>query len=271
MEHVLLTAPPGSGKSTMAALIAEELGDPIKSLTVTGIERKHLIRELKIPNFRGGVLFLDEIHGLSKKDQEIFLPVLGRNMVMDERGRELLLPWLTVIGATTERDKLITPLVDRFPIVPEFEPYSDEEMADIVGGMAVKAEVHIGREMALGLGGAAGGVPRAAERLVLAVRALRATVEDVTIDMVLDLCSVDADGLTALHLKYLNLLESQDGKAGQKTIESILRIPAGYVRELERLLVERELITYTAAGRVLTSRGEGRIRTKQPVESYTRQ
>lgn len=268
LEHTILYGPPGSGKSTMAELIAQGTGDPLLAL-VMPIDRKALVSALL--NFEGGVLFLDEIHAMPKKDQEMLLPVLGRGVLVDARGNENAIPWLTVIGATTERDKVITPLFERFIIQTEYEKYTDEELGWIVESMAIKARVNIDHTMARELGAASGGIPRNAKKFVFTARALAATSErEVTAADVLALCMVDPDGLTELHNRYLGVLDSQGGRAGSKTLEGLLRISPIYARDLERLLIEKGFITYTPSGRVLTPAGVRRARGYETRTMYVR-
>lgn len=268
LEHILLTGPPGSGKTTLAELIAQGTGDPLRAVTMP-IDRKALIEILM--DFTGGILFLDEIHAMAKKDQEMLLPVLGRGVYVNTRGDEFEIPWLTVIGATTERDKVITPLLERFILRPEVEAYTDTEMGWIVQGMAIKARVNMDPSMARELGAASGGIPRNAKQFVFAARALAATTEDeVTATDVLALCVVDPDGLSELHNRYLALLDSQGGRAGSRTIEGLLQIQPIYARELERLLIGKGFITYTPSGRVLTRSGTLRARREVQRTMYSR-
>lgn len=266
LEHVLLAGPPGFGKTTLATLIADELTDPITTI-VMPMARKPLIRELA--NFGGGVLFLDEIHALTRRDQELLLPVLDRSVVVDDRGREYPLGWVTVIGATTEPDKMIAPLHDRFAIRPDFVPYTDEQLGEIVLLMAQNADVAIDETMAIALGRAAGGIPRMAKQFVYAARDLAALGDIPTTEEVLDLCSVDQDGLTSLHQRYLEILGSQSGPVGQKTIEMMLRVPPPVIRDLERLLLSRNLVEYTPGGRQLTPSGLTRVGGRE-ARAYVR-
>lgn len=268
MDHVLLSGPAGVGKSTMARLIANWLGDEIMTL-VMPMERQSLTRALR--EFDGGILFLDEIHALSKRNQEILLPVLSSSLLVDDRGREIDMGWVTVIAATTERDKLIAPLHDRFPIKPEIEPYTDADLSEIVAGMADRIRVPLDEPTMKALGTASGGVPRNAEAFLLTARDLMVIREGTvpTVEEILGLCEVDPDGLTALHLRYLRVLLDQGGRAGQKTIEMLLQVPAAVLRESERLLMARGLIELLPSGRVLTPLGVARASNRE-VRKYER-
>jgi holliday junction DNA helicase RuvB len=257
MEHVLLHGPPGFGKTSLARLIARELGDPLTEALAPSLTSRGLLRLLI--NFEFGVLHLDEVHALGRA-QELLLSVLQDGFVQDERGRQYNIPWITLVASTTERDKILPPLYDRFKIIPEFEPYSEEDLAMIIGGMATKLELELDDDTLLALGRASCGVPRNAERLVLAARGLTVTDRPVTAEAILSLCGVEPDGLTALHLRHLETLFSQGGIAGEKTLAVVLQIPPASMRQLERLLVERTYIEYTASGRVLTPDGRRRIR-----------
>lgn len=269
LEHILLAGPAGVGKSTLARLIAKELQMDPMILTMP-MDRKALVRALQM--FEGGVLFLDEIHALSKHDQEVLLPVLSESAVIDARGRRWEIPWLTVVGATTERDKLIAPLHQRFPIKPEFVPYTDSELGQIVAGMANRMGIELDEETARSLGTASGGVPRNAESLILTYRDLTATTREscVTAGMVLDMCGVDPDGLTEQHRRELTILADQGGRAGQKTIELMLQVPGPVLRDLELLLLNRKLIEYTPTGRELTPAGMARSRGSEVPERLRR-
>lgn len=264
LEHTLLTGPLGSGKTTMARLIGVRTTDPVLELTMP-MDRKSLVRE--IDNWTGGILFLDEIHAL--RDQEMLLPLLTEGYILDSRGIKHQRGWLTVVAATTERDKVIKTLFSRFDITPEFEPYTDEQLGLIVARMARQAEVDLTQEIALALGRASGGIPRNAEHLVLAARALQITGRPVTAAAVLEFCQTDPDGLTLLHRRYLDVLVAQNGKASQKTLEMLLRLPAEAVRDLERLLLEKELIVYTPTGRELTAKGRAKQAGREAQE-YSR-
>lgn len=265
LEHVLLTGPLGSGKTSMARLIAARCHDPILELTMP-IDRKTLIREFD--NWTGGILFLDEIH--AQKDQEMLLPLLTEGYILDAQGRKHQRGWLTVVAATTERDKVIKTLYSRFSITPEFEPYSDVELGLIVTRMAIQAEVALDQETAVALGRASGGIPRNAEHLVLAARALQVTGRPVTTGTILEFCQTDPDGLTVLHKRHLDILHDQGDRASEKTLCTLLDLSGVAVRDLERLLLHKKFITYTPTGRTLTALGRAKQAGREAQEYQRR-
>lgn len=257
LDPVFLAGPPGFGKTSLAVIIAERLGVPLTTVKMPVTERA-LISALRA--FRGpGVFFMDEIHALPKGLQEMLLPVVDRSTVVNKRGWEFALEGIMLVAATTERDKVIKPLYDRFPIKPEFGEYSDDEMNRIVTGMAHRAGVKLPKPVMSSLGRAAGGVPRNAEQLVFAARDLRASGTDPTLAEILTLVEIDQDGLNATHVRYLRSLAEGGGMMGQKTLEMLLRTSPAVLRETERLLISRKYIEYTPSGREITPEGVRRL------------
>lgn len=257
LDHVLLYGPPGAGKTALAAVIADQLGEPFEVVTMP-IGIRPLIR---IINTFSGVLLLDEIHRCSNKEQENLLPLLEFGYIQDTSGRKVSADWLTIVGATTEKRDLIDPLIDRFEIVPDFDDYTDDEMAEIVQGMARKANLTISNEHAMAFGKASAGTPRKARRFVLSYRDLQNTLKrEPSHEEVLNLCRTSSDGLTSLHVKYLETLDALGGAKGLAVLSSLLREPSSILIETERLLIERGYITYGDRGRELTQAGTHRVK-----------
>jgi Holliday junction DNA helicase RuvB len=259
LDHILLTGPPGFGKTTLSQLIADEMTNAFRSLTMP-VNKRHLDFILRTHT---GVVLLDELHRAAKATQEDLLPVLEFGHLLSRSGMTYDVSDVTIIGATTEPEKIIPPLYDRFVIKPDFEDYSDTEMAEIVQSMADQASVSLRRGMAKELGRAAGGTPRNARQLVLATRDLTVTLDKTpTPNQVLTLCGVGPDGLTDGHMRYLGALEQLGGQAGLKTVGNMLRLNEVVLRDLERLLVNKRLLTYTDRGREMTGDGYARLNTK---------
>lgn len=259
LSHVLLTAAPGFGKTTLANMIAIRLGErtfkalvaPVAIITVKAIVEQHQDEPL--------VIFIDEFHRTSKADQEAWLTLLEEGFI-ESGGERIYHPNLTVIAGTTARDKVIPAMVDRFPIKPVFEDYTDDEMASIIEGMASRIGLTLPEGMAVELGRATGGTPRNGRGLVEAARDLSEIGEYTAAD-VIDLAGVTEDGLDGEQLKYLGLLYKADRqRLGLGGIAAQLQMhPHAVEGGTERLLLKRGYIDLHPAGRVLTKAGAARI------------
>lgn len=257
LGHVLLVGRPGFGKTALASLIAGLLKEdlevatmPLSEGALTQIVRRHQ-----------GVLFLDEIHRASKKQMEMLLTLLEFGYVQNNRGAKTHNFWLTVIGATTEPQKLLPTVVQRFPIkAPKFADYTQEELEQIVSGMALKADVPLDAETCRVLGQAAGGAPRCARDFVLAAHDMwvdndRAEDRVPSAQEILDFCSVGEDGLNDAHIAYLKALDLLGGQAGLRIISTTVQMHESACMELERLLLQKRYMSYGDRGREITSAG----------------
>jgi|SRR5215510_15933734 len=260
IRHTLLAAPPGVGKTTLAQLIAEEYGCDFTRL-VMPLTPKTLARALQDCI---GVLLLDELHRAKPSEQEMLLTVIEDNYFQLSNGRRLAVEGLTIIGATTEPQKIITPLWDRFEAaggVPAFDPYTDEEMALIVLGMAQLREVELSDEAALVYGAAAAATPRVAAKFVNRHAELGLTLgRTPTAEETLESLRMNIDGLNPRHIRYLEVLDALGGTKGVATISKLMRVPASVIEELEILLVTRDYIDFTHSGREITPKGRAAIR-----------
>lgn len=253
LPHNLLIGPSGYGKTTIANIIADQVGDPFLSITAPVKLRTlaHMLRE-----FVYGVLFIDEIHRYTPAEQEDLLPLLADGYL--EINSRKIFANLTVIGASTEPQRIIKPLWGRFDYKPRFVDYTDEEMGLIVAGMGKKIGLHIRKGTAEKLGVATGGTPRVARALVLAARDLfgdDATITDEQFPDILWQAGMDPDGLEENHLAYLQVVAGLGGQAGLKNIVSMLGLPQSIVEELERLLLKKKYLLLEPTGRQLTTAG----------------
>lgn len=258
LDSILLLAPPGSGKTNLVELIAERLGDELLYLPMPMALDDFMYA---IEMFMGGIVFLDELHNAPRAFQEKLQFAILDGYIPGRYGERIDTRKCTFIGATTKalQDKLLPALVQRFRFRPAWEPYTDEEMAEIVAGMARRAGTEIPAEVCRGLARAAGGTPRIVQDLVAAARDLKAVEREVTTEAVLDLAGFDADGLTADHMEYLQVLHGVGGTAGLALLTSMLRMSNQTLQDLERVLVMRGCVKRTAAGRKLMPPGVAKI------------
>lgn len=263
-DHTLLVAPPGYGKTTLAAIIADELRDPFLSFKMP-IGEKEFAYE--VAEFGSGIVFIDEIHRAPKSFQHMLLHALEEG-VISLNGIDFPCGTCTFIGATTEPDQLIEPLLDRFIRKPRFEDYSDEEMASIIQGMARRAGIELPEGHADALARATGGTPRIAQNLVVAFQDLHTAGTDTSVQRVLEFAGFDAEGLSDLHVEYLRTVRQLGNESGLRNICSLMQLKPATVERLERLLIKRGYVKPTPKGRVLTSKAMERLAPTGPREGY---
>lgn len=252
LEDVLLVGPPGVGKTTLAGLIAKELGKGFVSTTMP-IKPTWLVKTI---HQHRGVLFLDEIHRASKKQQEELLTLVGADPYYQmQNGQKIQAPWLTVVGATTMPEQLIPPLYDRFFIKPNFEPYSLDELYEMVQFRAQLSGLNLDEETCKTLASASCGVPRNVVLLLTAARALGQGGKVPKSSEILALCGLTETGLTEYHLLYLQTIQDFGGKVGLSTISAVLRLHPKVINEMERTLLNQHLIMLSPSGRELLGPG----------------
>lgn len=238
--------------TSLAEIIAKELQADLLNLTMTPNFKMHYLYK-KIQDFDGGVVFLDEIHCLSSKNQHYLLDVLEKGRMTFDSGKvEYLTSPITFIAATTEMDKLIKPLHHRFPHVYVLEDYSDLEMAQIVERMALRLDLTPDKESCKALGKASAGIPRQARKLVYAAQDLGGLNQ---VDDILTTCGITRDGLTEDHVAYLKTLLDLGCKAGMANIANHSQRPRDIVEDLEKLLIKKGYVEITRTGRELSTPG----------------
>ncbi len=252
LDHVLLVGVPGCGKSTLAEIIANEMFADLETF-IMPVDTK-IVRALMTEYT--GIVFLDEIHRMTKRQQELFLPILNDGYLQSPSGERIVNDEICWIGATTKGNLVDAAIRDRFRIKPSFDTYTDEEMCDIVKRMAADEGIELPEDVAIELGKATLGAPRNAETIVGAVRDLMLRDDKLpTVKEVLSTLRLSDTGLGPDHLNYCKSLARNGGTAGLKLLSGLTSLPPDTVEELEIDLIRQGLLERTSTGRLLTQRG----------------
>ena len=267
MDHVLIFGPPGLGKTTLAHIIANELGVNLRQTSGPVLERPGDLAALLTNLEPRDVLFIDEIHRLSPVVEEVLYPAMEDyqiDIMIGEgpaaRAIKLDVPHFTLVGATTRAGLLTSPLRDRFGIVQRLEFYSAADLADIVIRSAGILDVPIAPAGAREIAARARGTPRIANRLLRRVRDYSEVKEDgsiseATASRALDMLNVDGSGFDMMDRKLLlTIIEKFDG--GPVGIDSIAAA-LGEVKDtiedvIEPYLIQQGFMVRTSRGRMAT-------------------
>jgi Holliday junction DNA helicase RuvB len=268
LDHVLFQGPPGLGKTTLAHIVANELGVNFRSTSGPVITKPGDLAAILTNLETGDVLFIDEIHRLTPAVEEVLYPAMedyALDLLIGEgpsaRSVKIDLPRFTLIGATTRSGLLAKPLLDRFGIPVRLEFYSHEELSAIVRRGAGKLAAAISDDGAMEIARRSRGTPRVAGRLLRRVRDV-ATVEGAPVidrnvaDKALKRLEIDAVGLDPLDRRYLRLIAEHfgGGPVGVETIAAALAEARDAVEDVvEPFLLQQGLIQRTPRGRVLSS------------------
>ncbi len=272
LDHVLFFGPPGLGKTTLAGIIANEMGTHMKVTSGPAIAKPGEMAAILSNLQEGDILFVDEIHRLNRQVEEVLYPAMEDYAIdimigkgSSARSIRLDLPKFTLVGATTRAGLLSAPLRDRFGVIHHLEFYTVDELKTIIIKSAEKLDVEIDEEGAYELARRSRGTPRLANRLLKRVRDFAEVKYDGKISkevaaFALDLLEVDKLGLDQNDRNILmTMIEKfQGGPVGLDTLAAAIGEDAGTIEDVyEPYLVKNGFIVRTPKGRVVTDMAYG--------------
>ncbi len=267
LDHVLLYGPPGLGKTTLAGIIANEMGVHIKTTSGPAIEKPGEMAAILNNLKEKDVLFIDEIHRLNRQVEEVLYPAM-EDFAIDimigkgsaARSIRLNLPKFTLVGATTRAGMLTAPLRDRFGVIHRLEFYTEEELTKIVMRSANTLGIKIEPAGAVEIARRSRGTPRLANRLLKRVRDFAqvrydGVVSENVVSRTLDILDVDKYGLDRVDRNILLtvIIKFQGGPVGLDTLAAAVGEDAGTIEDVyEPYLLKNGFLNRTPKGRVAT-------------------
>ncbi len=264
LPHILLTGPAGTGKTTIALIVANARGTPFKSVTSTSITSPRDVALLVTGQEANGVLFIDEIHRMARRVQESFFSVMEDFRVTWKSGRsmaEVQVEPFTVIGATTDLGLLLKPMRDRFGVIVQLEEYTHEELTTIVTNYCKRSELLTGILVPSEVSKRAKGTPRIALSIIdrayeMAVVDISTSIDIVTTSNVEQACKligIDEHGLDRYDRTYLEVLgDSYPDPVALRTLASRANLAeVTILTSIEPYLLKMKMIEITSKGRIL--------------------
>lgn len=281
LDHLLFYGPPGLGKTTIAGVIATQMGVEIRITSAPALERPRDIIGILMSLKGGEILFIDEIHRLNKVAEEILYPAMEDFTLDMTTGKSqtaktlrVPIPKFTLIGATTKAGELSSPLRDRFGIIHRLQFYTIEELAQVIKRTAKILEIEITEEGAKAIAKRSRGTPRIANRLIKRVSDFAIVKYDGIIDEkvaneTLDILKIDSFGLDTTDRALLNLIidKYDGGPVGVETIAAALSEDVRTIEDVcEPYLLQAGFLQRTPRGRKVSPEGYRHLGLKAPAE-----